>query len=164
MQQLVSLRFLDRHYPASTVVRASPPPWRPGLAPHGVPVGACTPPTGLPVLPRLPSSIHADATTPAETVRCICRLSSRPSSAFPLPWEGRLPHYSFRGLLSVRSRSGLYGRWTARGGPLTPECFDLHRYLRKSLWLLPAGSDSCCVGFAPTEKTRLSTAHQGDEL
>ena len=23
--------FLDRHYPASSVVRASPPPWRPGL-------------------------------------------------------------------------------------------------------------------------------------
>ena len=47
---------------------------------------------------------------------------------------------------------------------MTPGCFDLHRYLRKSPWLLPAGSDSCCVGFAPTEKTRLSTAHAVVEL
>ena len=80
--------FLDRHYPASSVVRASPPPWRPGLAPHGVPVGACTPPTGLPVLPRLPSSIHADATTPAETVRCTCRFSSQSVIGLPLDFGG----------------------------------------------------------------------------
>ena len=33
-------------------------------APHGVPVGVCAPPTGLPVLPRLPSSMHASAITP----------------------------------------------------------------------------------------------------
>ena len=35
-------------------------------APHGVPVGVCAPPPGLPVLPPLPSSMRAAATTPAE--------------------------------------------------------------------------------------------------
>ena len=34
--------------------------------PHGIPVGACTPPTGLPVLLPSPSSMRAAATTPAE--------------------------------------------------------------------------------------------------
>ena len=37
---------------------------------------------------------------------------------------------------------------------------NLHRYLRRPPWLLPAGSDSCCVGFAPTGNTHLSTAHR----
>ena len=50
--------FLDRHYPASSVVRTSPPPRPAQPAPHGVPVGACTPPTGLPVLLPSPSSVR----------------------------------------------------------------------------------------------------------
>ena len=33
-----------------------------------------------------------------------------PSSAFPLFPQGQLPHYPFRGLLNVHSRSGLYVR------------------------------------------------------
>ena len=57
--------FLDRHYPASSVVRTSPPPRPAQPAPHGVPVGACTPPTGLPVLLPSPSSMRAAANTPA---------------------------------------------------------------------------------------------------
>ncbi len=57
-----------------------PPPALPGLlstaspsatlparpAPRGVPVGACPPPTGLPVLLLSPSSMRAAANTPAE--------------------------------------------------------------------------------------------------
>ena len=69
--------FLGRHCPVPSVVRACPPPCRPGLPLAGIPVGACTPPTGLPVLPRLPSSMHASATSPAEAVRCTCRFSSQ---------------------------------------------------------------------------------------
>ena len=42
--------FLDGHYPASSVLRASPPPCRPGLPLAGSRVAACTAPTGLPVL------------------------------------------------------------------------------------------------------------------
>ena len=60
-------------------------------APHGVPVGACTPPIGLPVLLRLPSSMHAGTPTPAETVRCICRFSSRSVVGLPLISGGSAP-------------------------------------------------------------------------
>ena len=35
----------------------------------------------------------------------------------------------------------------------------VHNIFRKSLWLLPTESDNCWVGFAPTRKTRLITAH-----
>ena len=53
------------------------------------PVGACTPPTGLPVLPRPPSCRHAGATTPAGAIRCVCRLLPGPPSASPFPrWVG----------------------------------------------------------------------------
>ncbi len=60
-------------------------------APHGGPVGACTPPIGLPVLLRLPSSMHAGTPTPAETVRCICRFSSRSVVGLPLISGGSAP-------------------------------------------------------------------------
>ena len=57
--------FLDRHYPASSVLRASPPPRPARPAPHGARLVRATPPTGLPVLLRSPSYMHAIATTPA---------------------------------------------------------------------------------------------------
>ncbi len=63
--------------------------------PHGFPVGVHPPPSGLPVLPRFPSSAHAGASTPAEADRCVCRLLPGPPSAFPLLQEGRLPRLSF---------------------------------------------------------------------
>ena len=93
--------FLDGHYPASSVLRASPPPCRPGLPLAGVPVAACTTPTALPVLLRFPSSMHAGATTPAETGRCSRRSLPGQSAAFPFLAEGRLLRLTFRGLLSV---------------------------------------------------------------
>ena len=52
-------------------------------APRGIPVAACTTPTGLPVLLRSPSSMHADATTPAETGRLSRRSLPGQSAAFP---------------------------------------------------------------------------------
>ena len=82
-----------------------------------------------------------------------------PSSAFPFMQEGRLPHCTFRGLLSVHSRSGLHVRKTAQRSPLSPECFSPCCCLHEPLRLLPTESDNCWVGFAPTGKTRLSTAH-----
>ncbi len=70
--------------PASPVLRAHPPPCRPGLPLAGFRLPACTAPTGLPVLLRLPSSLHADATTPAETSRLSRRSLPGQSAAFPL--------------------------------------------------------------------------------
>ncbi len=58
---------LHRSYPASPVLRASPPPCPARPVPRGMPVGACAPPSGLPVLPPSPSCTHAATNTPAET-------------------------------------------------------------------------------------------------
>ena len=58
---------------------------------RGVPVGTCTPPTGLPVLLRLPSSMHNSAITPAGTARCLCRFSSRTAFCLPLVAGGSAP-------------------------------------------------------------------------
>ena len=110
---------LGGYYPASPVLRASPPPCRPGLPFAGSRLPRARAPAGLPVLLRFPSSMRADATTPAETGRCLCRSLPSRSAAFPYSQEGRLPRHPFRGLLSVHSRSGLHGRRAAQGGPLT---------------------------------------------
>jgi len=40
------------------------------------------------------------------------------TAAFPVSQAGRLPHYPFRGLLSVHSRYGLHARRVAQGDPL----------------------------------------------
>ena len=100
--------FLDRHYPASSVVRASPPPCQPGLTLagfrlmrahhqqgfpccHGPPL-----PCVLPPLPRRSRSVRASP-------------SSRPMAAFPVIQAGRPPRCPFRGLLNVHSRCGPHG-------------------------------------------------------
>ena len=91
---------LRRHYPASPVLRASPPPRRPKLVladsrlastrhRRGFPCCCCLP------LARMPPPIpRRNRSVPAS-------LASRPLSAFPVYSAGRLPHYPFRGLLSV---------------------------------------------------------------
>ena len=93
--------FLDGQLPRvfSPTDLSATLPARP--VPRGVPVAACTAPTGLPVLPRIPSSTRADATTPAETSRLSRRSLPGQSAAFPFLAEGRLPRLTFRGLLSV---------------------------------------------------------------
>jgi hypothetical protein len=104
---------LHRHYPASSVLRASPPPQtaRPGS--RELPVDPnCGSPLGLPVLRLVPSFIHAVAHTPAGLMRLI-RSYLSPASAFPRLLAGRLLHPRFRGLLSVHSRYGLHDRQVA---------------------------------------------------
>ncbi len=66
---------LHRNYPASPVLRASPPPRRPRLALTGSRLTRATPPAGLPVLLPSPSCPHATAITPAEPVgACVARF------------------------------------------------------------------------------------------
>ena len=57
---------------------ASPacPSWDVGLV--------CALPTGLPMLPCLPTSMHNGTNTPAEADRCLCRFSSRSVVGLPL--------------------------------------------------------------------------------
>ena len=60
------------------------------------------------------------------------------TAAFPIPLLGRLPHYLFRGLLSVHSRYGLLARGSAQrsfpsgasvGLSPPPDCYRLERQL-----------------------------------
>ena len=92
---------LRRHYPASAVLRAHPPPCRPKLAlagsrlvrahhRQGFPCCHCFPLTRmLPSLPRRNRPVLAS-------------LASQPLATFPVYRAGRLPHWLFRGLLNVR--------------------------------------------------------------
>ncbi len=66
---------------------------------------------GLPVLPAIPLSMHASATTPVGLLGDVVLLAQE-TAAFPEIQAGRLPHRLFRGLLSVHSRSGLHARQT----------------------------------------------------
>ena len=79
---------LHRHYPASLVLRTSPPPCRPNLTLAGCRLARATPPAGLPVLRPIPSSIHATAQYPGGTGRCSRR--SLPDRWQPSPFQRRV--------------------------------------------------------------------------
>ena len=149
---------LHRHYPASPVLRAPPPPRPARPVPHGCPVGLhAQPPTGLPVLRPIPLSMHADAITPVGPLADVAHLHQEQR---PSPKCRRVgPHITlFRGLLSVHSRSGLHARRAAHRRPSTPKA-SVVSLPPRPLRLLPAGATSCRVGISPTEDQRLCTAH-----
>ena len=90
--------MLRRNYPASTLLRASPPPTRPSLALAGCPLRL--PPLSSPVsrascafLRCMPSSL------PRRNGKVRVSLTSLATLAFPTYPLGRLPHQSFRGLI-----------------------------------------------------------------
>ena len=148
---------LHRRYPASSVLRASPPPCRPGLTLAGCRLTRASPPAGLPVLRPFPSSTRAAATTPADpagarvarfpTVGSLPRYADGSASALPVSRPAR------RSLL-------LRPAWSlSRPRRPVSECFERCRYLHHPLRLLPAGATVCRAGFAPAEERRLVTAH-----
>jgi hypothetical protein len=135
-------------YPASLLLRTHPPPQEARPVPRGIPVGwsRSSHPSGLPVLlrslyarmlpplPRWNRWVHVSLTSPAMTAFLAC-----PSS--------RLPHFPFRGLLSVHctlqpagSRSHLCDSFHQRLQPFRylHDCSDCYRLERK----LPGGSVS----------------------
>ena len=103
---------LRRHYSVSPVLWTSPTPHAARPVPRGRPVGSRTHRLGSPVLRALSWCRHAVAITPVGP-RGACSLALPPTSAFPIPLPGRLPHYDFRGLLGVHSRYGLPARGAA---------------------------------------------------
>ena len=107
--------FLHRHYPASTVVRACPPPHTAEPAPHGVLVESHDlSPLGLPVFRSISSSRHADAITPTEPLGAVAVSPS--GIGLPLNSGGSASATcSFRGLLGVHSRFGLPVRSITQG-------------------------------------------------
>ena len=144
-----------------------PPPALPGIcgntspsatlparpAPHGVPVGVCAPPTGLPVLLPSPSSMRAAATTPAEPADA--RVARFPAG-------GSLPRQK-GGSASALLVSGpaqrslaLQPAWSL-SRPRRPRYIGVLQAM--SLPPSPAPiatgwSDSCRAGFAPARRRR----------
>ena len=114
--------MLHRHYPASTLVRACPPPQVARPVPRGRPVGShALPPPGVSRVASDPLCRHAVAITPVGSLDRVVRnegLStprySPATAAFPVSVAGRLPRYPFRGLLGVHSRYGLPARGVAK--------------------------------------------------
>ena len=147
---------LHRRYPASRVLRACPPPHAARPVPHGRPVGVPAPPLGLPVLCRI-SLYTCLRHYPGGTAGCSRCCLFPATAAFPDRQTGRLPHYLFRGLLSVHSRFGPHTRRVALR-PSTPEASEIS--LPTSLLrLLPTEATLVGLGLSPTEDPRLFTAH-----
>ena len=85
-------------------------------------------------------------------------LASPTMTAFPEIRAGRLPHHPFRGLLSVYSCYGLHTRQVPYR-TLYTEGFS--RFVTSTTAPIATGwSDSCRVGFAPTGRPCLCTAHR----
>ena len=83
-------------------------------------------------------------------------------AAFPVFQPGRLPHYPFRGLLSVHKHYGLHVR---RVTYMTLYTEGFNRFVSSTIAPIATGwSETCRVGFAPTEKLRLGTAHWKSRL
>src|ERR1700676_2868666 len=78
-------------------------------------------------------------------------------TAFPEIATGQLPHFVFRGLLSVHSHYGLHTRQVTY---MTLYTEGFSRFATSTAAPIAAGwSDSCRVGFAPTGRPCLCTAH-----
>ena len=89
----------------------------------------------------------------------LASLASRPLAAFPASVTGRLPHHSFRGLLSVHF--ALRPAWSL-SRPRRPFVIGVLRPMSLPPSSAPTAtgwSDSCRAGFAPAEEWRLVTAH-----
>src|SRR5262249_38277405 len=104
---------LRRRYPVSAVLWACPTPPAARPVPRGHPVGSRIHRRGSPVLRRLP-----DADMPSPLPRWDRRRDrvaprSATAAAFPVSMAGRLPRYTFRGLLGVHACYGLSARGVA---------------------------------------------------
>jgi len=92
----------------------------------------------------------------------LLSLVSPTMPAFPVLLPGRLPHHTFRGLLSVHSCYGLHAR---RVPYRTLYTRGFSRFVTSTAAPVATGrSESCRAGFAPAGKQRLCTAHNYNEL
>src|SRR6516164_8094562 len=144
--------FLHRHYPASQVLRASPPPQSAQPDPHELPVDPPAITAGVSRVASGPRCRHAVAITPAGPMNLFARTVPS-ASAFPEFQAGRLLRSPFRGLLSVHSRYGLHAHQVAMR-PSSPEASAasspplLLRLLPSGANQLPGGTSTHC-GPAP---------------
>ena len=82
--------FLDRHYPASSVLRASPPPCRPGLPLTGFRLVRAHHRQGFPCCYRPPLPC-VPPPLPRRSRSVLASLASRPVAAFPVTAVKRHP-------------------------------------------------------------------------
>ena len=142
--------FLDGHYPASSVLRASPPPCRPSLPLAGFRLPRARHRQGFPCcyafhLPCMPTPLPRRK--PAGALVALFPAGRRPS-----PVSRRVDFRNNRfEACSAFTRVPACMVAEPPKAALLPECFSPYRY--------PSRNDSCWVGFAPTRKARLSTAH-----
>ena len=104
---------LHRHYPASSVLRTSPPPQPARPVSHELPVDLLSTTAGASRVASGPLCLHAVANTPAGPMGSFARPVPS-TSAFPRFSTGRLLHHPFRGLLSVHLHYGLHARQVAK--------------------------------------------------
>ena len=114
----------DRHYPASSVLRAPPPPVC-GQAPNA-PNGRADhrpPQTGFPCCPMFLVDMLSP-TTPAKRIGPVVQFV-RSVPAFPQSRQGRPSHRVFRGRLGVHACYGLPTRSRPEAGFCLPsfDCF-----------------------------------------
>ena len=120
---------LRRHYPASSVIRASPPPHSAPSSRHRHQVGRHDRPRYRAsrvarVLPLCTCHRHY----PGTATGCSHRSLPQPCQPSPHGLTGRPVHRPFRGLLSVHSRYGLHTRQATICDPLHQRLQPL-RYL-----------------------------------
>ncbi len=112
---------------------------------------------GLPVLRRSPLCMHAVATTPAGPLGAHVVLL--PQQQRPSPNFSRVGSHIalFEACSAFTARYGLHARQSP-DRTLYTEGFDC--FVTSTAAPIATGwSDSCRVGFAPTENRRLCTAH-----
>jgi hypothetical protein len=134
--------LLGRHYPASSLVRASPSPHTAWPAPHGGPVdGHAPPPLGLPVLRRISCCPHAVVNTPAGPRAGVARHVAWWQ---PSPFSRRVgPCVAcFEACSTFTARYGLLARGVAKR-PFPPKASTASLPPR-SLRLLPVRTVAWC--------------------
>jgi hypothetical protein len=115
-----------------------------------------TTPWGFPCCLRFPC-VHAAATTPAQRLGLLLRSSTQSWQPSPVWQPGRPAHRPFRGLLGVHSRCGLHTRAATKSWLALPEGFS--HFVTSMTAPVASGWSVRRVGFTPTEKRRLITAH-----
>ena len=154
---------LYRHYPASPLLRASPPPCRPKLALAGSRLARARHRQGFPCCCCLPLACMPPS-IPRRKQPLLASLAWRSLAAFPVSSAGRLPRYPFRGLLNVHC-----ALWPARSlnRPRRPFYIEVLQSVSlppRTAPIATGWSDSCRADLASARKQRLSTAHDDKEV